>query len=744
MKKYLLLLLVLVLPFFNSKAHEWQEVSRNIGQSITDIHMFDVNNGIACGGGGLIYKTTDGGLYWNIFQSPVTSTLYSIMFVNNMDGFIGTDKQLLVTKDGGNTWTQLPISEAAGNVKGLYFTDVNNGQALVSATSGGQIFKTTDGGLTWTKTLQAAKDLLAFSFYSPTKGVATGKDVATLYYTTDGNTWTNSPTPALGGFNYTRSDIWGVYMVSENVAYGTGWGSRAAGLQPTIHIKTTNGGQTWEYQTLPENQRTYVNFQDVYFKDENTGFCVGGSSSYEGGMILKTTDGGVNWEYLPAQLGFPINTIVGNGDNLWVTGDAGCVAYSSNFGATWQMMVSYPAAYLYDLENTINGVFAGGFSGAYVHFRYIITKDLGYVNGGFVVINNKSPKINEIQLANPNNPLVMYMARSNNLICKSTNGGDTWFGLTRDTSALTLAWNGLHFLDENTGFVAGKVENQLMKTTDGGTTWIQLLPNAGVDLNDVYFTDINNGVVVGKNRAVKYTTDGGLTWANATLNNIPAGAPSNAELKRITFVPSTLFTPSTEGYIAGALNFKTMDGGKTWNYIELPDPSKTMNNVSVNNDPLVPKVCFTGANKVYESADNGNTWRDIVDTNVVKGSTLYGGKYLAGGYVWVCSSSSAMYTTNPLVNVDDPIINNSFYIEQNFPNPFNPATKINYSLNNFGKINLSVYNLLGQKVAELVNAEQAAGEYSVDFNANNLSSGIYFYTITVNNFTQTKKMALIK
>jgi len=295
MKKYFALLFILLIPFTQAKSQAWKEVARNIGQSITGIYMFDLNRGIACGGGGLIYKTSDGGNYWEIVQSPVTASLYAVTFVDDMNGYIGADKQILVTKDGGNTWSQLPISEAAGSVKGLYFSDVNNGQALVSATSGGQIFKTTDGGITWVKTLQAPKDLLAFSFYSPTKGVATGKDVSTLYYTTDGTNWINSPTPSLGGFNYSRSDIWGVYIVSENVAYGTGWGSRAAGLQPTIHIKTTNGGQTWEYQTLPENQRTYVNFEDVYFRDENTGFCVGGSSSYEGGVILKTTDGGVNW-----------------------------------------------------------------------------------------------------------------------------------------------------------------------------------------------------------------------------------------------------------------------------------------------------------------------------------------------------------------------------------------------------------------------------------------------------------------
>jgi len=437
---------------------------------------------------------------------------------------------------------------------------------------------------------------------------------------------------------------------------------------------------------------------------------------------------------LPANIGFPINAIIGNGDNLWIAGDAGCVAYSSDFGNTWQLKVKYPAAYLYELSVSSTTMLAGGFTGAYVRLDMPVTKGDYTLSGGFVTINNKSPKINEIQVFDHGPNSVYYMARSNNLVCKSTDNGATWIGLTRDTSAITLAWNGLHFLDENTGFVAGKVENQLMKTTDGGASWIQLSPNAGVDLNDVYFTDINHGVVIGKNRTVKYTEDGGLTWNNAVLNNIPAGAPSTAELKRVTFVNSNV------GYIAGALNFKTNDGGKSWDYLAIPDPTKTMNTVSVYNN----SVCLVGANKVYESTDEGATWRDIVDTSVVKITSIYGSKYDLSGNVWISGAYSSIYTTNPLVNVDDPIANYSFNIQQNYPNPFNPSTKITYSLNNFGKVNLSVYNLLGQKVAELVNTEQAAGDYTVNFNADNLSSGVYFYTLKFDNVVKTKKMVLLK
>ena len=85
-----------------------------------------------------------------------------------------------------------------------------------------------------------------------------------------------------------------------------------------------------------------------------------------------------------------------------------------------------------------------------------------------------------------------------------------------------------------------------------------------------------------------------------------------------------------------------------------------------------------------------------------------------------------------------------FSVSQNYPNPFNPSTMINYTIPKVSNVTLSVYNTLGQKVAELVNEEQSAGNYIVNFNASNLSSGIYFYTVKADNFVSTKKMILIK
>ncbi|MFZ1291027.1 MAG: T9SS type A sorting domain-containing protein, partial [Melioribacteraceae bacterium] len=85
-----------------------------------------------------------------------------------------------------------------------------------------------------------------------------------------------------------------------------------------------------------------------------------------------------------------------------------------------------------------------------------------------------------------------------------------------------------------------------------------------------------------------------------------------------------------------------------------------------------------------------------------------------------------------------------FALNQNYPNPFNPSTIISYSIPKQSMVSLKIYNVLGQLVTTLVNKQQNAGSYQYQFNASNLTSGIYFYSIKAGDFTKTQKMMLIK
>jgi len=89
-------------------------------------------------------------------------------------------------------------------------------------------------------------------------------------------------------------------------------------------------------------------------------------------------------------------------------------------------------------------------------------------------------------------------------------------------------------------------------------------------------------------------------------------------------------------------------------------------------------------------------------------------------------------------------IPSEFRLSQNYPNPFNPSTTIYYSIPELSFVTLRVYDVLGKEVATLINEEKPAGSYEVEFDANELTSGIYFYKIQAGSFVETKKMVLMK
>ena len=104
------------------------------------------------------------------------------------------------------------------------------------------------------------------------------------------------------------------------------------------------------------------------------------------------------------------------------------------------------------------------------------------------------------------------------------------------------------------------------------------------------------------------------------------------------------------------------------------------------------------------------------------------------------------YSYKVAVNVDEATsINDMFYsLSQNYPNPFNPNTTISYTLLQSGLVKLKVYDILGKEMAVLVNEEQSTGNHKIEFNGTNLPSGVYFYRLTTGDFTDTKKLILLK
>ncbi|MFA7421354.1 MAG: T9SS type A sorting domain-containing protein, partial [Melioribacteraceae bacterium] len=115
-----------------------------------------------------------------------------------------------------------------------------------------------------------------------------------------------------------------------------------------------------------------------------------------------------------------------------------------------------------------------------------------------------------------------------------------------------------------------------------------------------------------------------------------------------------------------------------------------------------------------------------------------------GSTNWAEGWSSLVFTGTDIKEELNSTVPTKYELSQNYPNPFNPSTTIKFALPKEGLVKLSVFNILGQEVGTLINGFKAAGSYSVEWSASNLSSGMYFYRLEANNNIITKKMTLVK
>ncbi len=159
-------------------------------------------------------------------------------------------------------------------------------------------------------------------------------------------------------------------------------------------------------------------------------------------------------------------------------------------------------------------------------------------------------------------------------------------------------------------------------------------------------------------------------------------------------------------------------------------------------DYLTIKYNSAGVQEWSAIYNNGST-DGAVDIELDANNNLYVSGFSIGSgtsYDYLTIKYSQLVGIEPHTNE----IPNEFSLHQNYPNPFNPVTKIRFSIPKNSTVKLAVYDALGKEIETLVNAELRAGTYNADWNASNYSSGIYFYKITAGEFSETKKMILIK
>ncbi|GBD89246.1 Ycf48-like protein precursor [bacterium BMS3Abin03] len=690
---------------------EWQNPKPQ-GNDILHSYFLDEYNGWAVGNYGACIKTSDGGETWEHIQMPINNNLASVHFLDSSIGFVGDwEGNLLKTTDGGNNWSIQHIDDYADIY--VFFINQNYGWLLSSgfATATYKIYRTSNGGANWQSYLINTTHIMNDLFFvDSSKGFVAG-GFGDIYMTTDGGiSWSqiNSPTSEF------------LYKIKfKNPLDGFIVGSSGTLLQ------TTDGGYNWQSRYLGQNW-----LWDISFLNESKGIIVGNDFN-----IFITSDGGTTWmnKTFSSIWALRASNYL-NETDIIVFGEKGNIYKSTNNGNNWDSKVSGD-------RNTIADII-------------FIDYKTGYTVGNAGTIlkttnrgkswNKLNPLTNEsLHSISFSDNLHGWIVGANSVLLKSINGGQNW---QLDTIPDSYDLTSVFFINNNVGWVAGKY-NKILKSTDGGETWItqQINISQSITIKSLSIIDENIGYACGIYEAyyppksfILKTTNGGNNWDVIKTEN--------------SYFNSTFFHNSLNGWVVGQTQDRTLhttDGGINWITVDIGGGndiffSNNQNGIIVANYSLGSDILITG--------DGGETWS--LQPRVTDRSLYSAYGYLNG--LWATGYNGTILFNDKLIITDVIDSNNykerpnNYNILQNYPNPFNPSTKIKFTIappnlpGGEAFVTLKVYDVLGREVATLVNEEKPPGSYEVEFDGSNLPSGVYFYRLKAGNYSQVKKMVLLR
>lgn len=383
----------------------------------------------------------------------------------------------------------------------------------------------------------------------------------------------------------------------------------------------------------------------------------------------------------------------------WIGGDSGIILHTSDQGKTWNFQnsgVSYEVISLFFLTRTRG---------------YALSWEL-----------NSDP---------PNH----YGTR----ILSTTNGGFSWNNYLFPDS--NVFYNTITFRDSLHGFLGG-TEGRILYTTNAGANWIRGSIDSGFTygypVEHISFYNENYGFATGGAfdiaGVIWNTTNGGRNWRTQIVGPEPVNDLHIFDSLNIIGIGGD--------YEYGPSNVKSSNAGGSWNYHELGifgisnalafrTDTEAWTNLSIVDSFLV-------------STDSGNKWRTVSSN----GTNVMDITFTDPRNGWAVGMNGRILKyNNDLIGIEDnnDILPGGFSLSQNFPNPFNPETKIIFELPSAGLTLIKVYDIRGTEIATLTDRRMEQGRHEIIFNGNGLPSGTYFYNLNFNgNDIITKKMVLLK
>jgi len=654
----------------------------------------------------IILKTEDEGINWFIQAEIIESNnLTNIFAVNDSVVYIsGNNSKIYKTKNGGVNWNDITPDGLNRELNSIYFTNDQVGFISCRIFDGSYkaiIMQTFDGGKTWgdkivseyanINNIQIVDDSTVYFLASD--------EYLNKYLCVTADTFSSSEIL----FESDRQ-ITSFIVSTDNSIYCLNQNDESTNI-----MKSIDSGATW----VNKKSIDYARLEKIYFSSPENGLVLGENGEE---IIWKSVDAGENWDLNILSYPFKGLTFIDK-DKGFAYGEyfifhgpvGGDVYFTSDGGQSWESYFSL-------LDNQIVSC-------------SFVNSSTGYILAGNF---------------------------GQNYIYKTTDLGNNWtiiFNGDSEFEDYYFYGQSLSFRHQFRGWVIGSYDKSnfdssgaaILGTMDGGENWqVEWEKDDGDSRYSLYSIFSTDDIVcsVGKKGLIVLYTDEGKWQSRTDITDLPLN--------------DVFFSDNNHGWIAGGYHqwdwdeykftfLKTNDGGESW--IENTDLDYHINDMFFADSLHGWAVGLDTTNHgvIITTNDGGDTWISQVDTLYPP----FNGIQFKDGYGWVVGELGIVLKTDDGINWIDENEKNktitNFNLKQNYPNPFNPVTTIEYQIPQISNIELSIYNILGQKVATLVNTKQPAGNYEVEWDASGFASGVYFYRIfSESGYSHSRKLLLLK
>lgn len=380
------------------------------------------------------------------------------------------------------------------------------------------------------------------------------------------------------------------------------------------------------------------------------------------------------------------------------------------------------------------------------------------------------------------NELTCWAAGAGAVVFRTTDGGATWLNANPNPGVIVGMSNSIDAIDGNTAWLTSTNSGStfIYKTTNGGVLWQQVYISTQTRIFGLKMTNASNGFAFGDPISnvwqLLLTTNGGMNWqlspnappaANietclpgsfqVSLPNIWWGTSittvyrstnsglsftSHAANVSGIYILAVHYNSSGTGFSSSISMSRSTNGGES--YSSLPAPGAG-NIESIQGEG--ENFWFIRGTNIYRSSNTGNTWEQVHTAAQTLMQMDFPDGLTGCQTGWAVGLGGGIYKmTGSLVGTgnNQNEIPAAYMLRQNYPNPFNPETVIEFAVPKNTFAELKIYDAIGNEISVLESGNLTAGSYSYKLSLGGFSSGIYFYTLKTPDFSETKKMLIIK